>query len=190
MINSIALVNGHYECRSLKQSLPILTDLLALEVIDENGGEVTVKHPNTEWVLVLHEGGADAPDKPLRNHYGVRVATNAEIEKADAYLEKKKDDFQIQIMKPRNHHLARSVHFFEPGGNWWEIESYELAVKASWVLMFCPIGKSCCPKKSFPAEVMYPRRLHTAPSRVTIWTYRAVSTAKCWASTSSRRRPA
>ena len=54
MINSIALVNGHYECRSLKQTLPILTDLLALEVIDENGGEVTVKHPNTEWVLVLH----------------------------------------------------------------------------------------------------------------------------------------
>jgi catechol 2,3-dioxygenase-like lactoylglutathione lyase family enzyme len=159
MINSIALVNGHYECRSLKQSLPILTDLLALEVIDENGGEVTVKHPNTEWVLVLHEGGADAPDKPLRNHYGVRVATNAEIEKADAYLEKKKDDFQIQIMKPRNHHLARSVHFFEPGGNWWEIESYELAVKAGLGANVLPHWKELLPEEKFPGRGYVPQAL-------------------------------
>lgn len=45
MIKPIALVNGHYECRSLKQTLPILTDLLALEIVKEKAGEVTVKHP-------------------------------------------------------------------------------------------------------------------------------------------------
>ncbi len=58
MIKPIALANGHYECRSLKQTVPILTDVLALEVVDEKAGEVTLKHPNTDWLLIFHEGGA------------------------------------------------------------------------------------------------------------------------------------
>jgi catechol 2,3-dioxygenase-like lactoylglutathione lyase family enzyme len=159
MLKPVALVNGHYECRSLKQTLPILTDLLALEVVDERGGEVTVKHPNTDWLLIVHEGGSKSPDKPLRNHYGVRVASNAEIDKADAYLEKKKDQYQIVIMKPRNHHLARSVHFFEPGGNWWEIESYELAVKAGLGANVLPHWKAPLPEDKFPGRGYVPQCL-------------------------------
>ena len=37
--------------------------------------------------------------------------------------------------KLQNRHLAHSVHFVEPGGNTWEIESYEMAVKAAWARM-------------------------------------------------------
>ena len=159
MIKPIALANGHYECRSLKQTVPILTDVLALEVVDEKAGEVTLKHPNTDWLLIFHEGGADAPDKPLRNHNGVRVATNAEIEKADAYLEKMKEQYQIEIMKPRNHHFARSVHFFEPGGNWWEIESYELAVKAGMGENVLPHWKSLLAEEKFPGRGYVPQAL-------------------------------
>jgi len=153
MLKPMALVNGHYECRSLKQTVPILADLLALEVVDEKNGEVTVKHPNTDWLLIFHEGGPNSPDKPLRNHYGLRVATNAEIEKADAYLERRKDEYQIEIMKPRNHHFARSVHFFEPGGNWWEIESYELAVKAGMGANVLPHWKTLLPEEKFPGSI-------------------------------------
>ena len=159
MLKPVALINGHYECRSLKQTLPILTDLLALEVVDERNGEVTVKHPNTDWQLIIHEGGPNAPDKPLRNHYGLRVATNAEIEKADAYLERKKDEFKIEIMKPRNYHLARSVHFFEPGGNWWEIESYELAVKAGLGATVLPHWQTLLPEEKFPGRGYVPQAL-------------------------------
>jgi len=159
MLKPIALVNGHYECRSLKQTVPILTDLLALDVIAEKSGEVTLKHPNTDWLLIFHEGGAAALDKPLRNHYGVRVATNVEIEKADAYLEKMKEQYQIEIMKPRNHHFARSVHFFEPGGNWWEIESYELAVKAGMGENVLPHWKCLLPEEKFPGRGYVPQAL-------------------------------
>jgi catechol 2,3-dioxygenase-like lactoylglutathione lyase family enzyme len=159
MINPIALVNGHYECRSLKQTLPILMDLLALEVVKEKSGEVTVKHPNTDWLLIIHEGGPNSPDKPLRNHYGLRVASNAEIDKADDYLEQKKDEFKIQIMKPRNYHMARSVHFFEPGGNWWEIESYELAVKAGLGAIVLPHWKTLLPEERFPGRGYVPQAL-------------------------------
>jgi catechol 2,3-dioxygenase-like lactoylglutathione lyase family enzyme len=159
MIKPIGLINGHYECRSLKETVPILSDLLALEIVDEKGGEVTLKHPNTDWRLVCHEGGAEAPDKPLRNHYGLRVATNAEIDRADEYLEKKKDRFNIQIMKPRNYHLARSVHFFEPGGNWWEIESYELAVRAGLGANVLPHWKTLMPGEKFPGRGYVPQAL-------------------------------
>lgn len=159
MLKPMALVNGHYECRSLKQTVPILTDLLALEVVDEKNGEVTVKHPNTDWLLIFHEGGPNSPDKPLRNHYGLRVATNAEIEKADAYLERRRDEYQIEIMKPRNHHFARSVHFFEPGGNWWEIESYELAVKAGMGANVLPHWKTLLPEEKFPGRGYVPQAL-------------------------------
>ena len=189
MIKPIALANGHYECRSLKQTVPILTDVLALEVVDEKAGEVTLKHPNTDWLLIFHEGGRNSPDKPLRNHYGVRVATNAEIEKADAYLEKMKEQYQIEIMKPRNHHFARSVHFFEPGGNWWEIESYELAVKAGMGENVLPHWKSLLAEEKFPGRGYVPQAL----SHGTIECYDLDRSRQfyreCSASTSWRRRP-
>ena len=108
MIGTTSLLNGHYECRSFEETIPILKDFCALEVVAETGNEVTMKHPNTDWLLVFHEGGPTATDKPLRNHYGVRVATNKEIDEADVYLESKKEKYRIDIMKPRNHHLARS----------------------------------------------------------------------------------
>ena len=65
----------------------------------------------------------------MRNHYGVRVATNAEVDRATEYLESRKNRYGIKTIKPRENHNAYSVHFYEPGGNYWEIESYEHAVE-------------------------------------------------------------
>ena len=76
------LTYGHFECRSLDETLPVFTDLPASEVVLGDGGAAVVRHPNTAWRLVIHEGGADAPTKPRGNHYGYRVATHDEIEAA------------------------------------------------------------------------------------------------------------
>ena len=100
MLKPIGLVSGHYECRSFTESLPILKELLALEVVAERDDQKIVKHPNTDWRLVLHANGDDAPIKSMRNHYGVRVTTNAEVNRATEYLERKKDEFGIKIIKP------------------------------------------------------------------------------------------
>jgi len=129
MIKPIGLISGHYESRSLKQSIPILTELLALEIVSEKAREVTMKHPNTDWLLVVHEGRPDAPDKPRLNHYGVRVATNQETDNALEYLKARKEQLHLKVDKTQNRHMAYSVHFVEPGGCWWEIESYEDGVK-------------------------------------------------------------
>ena len=79
MLHPIGLTHGHYECRSLDQTLPVFTDLLAMKVLERGAGQAIVAHPNTAWRLVVHEGGPDAPDKPHNNHYGVRVARPGEI---------------------------------------------------------------------------------------------------------------
>src|ERR1700757_3538793 len=69
MLKPIAMTEGHYECRSLDETLPIFTDLLALEVVERKDREAVVKHPNTVWRLVVHEGGPDAPKKPPNHQY-------------------------------------------------------------------------------------------------------------------------
>ena len=130
MIKPVGLTHGHYECRSFKDTIPILKGILAFEMVREADGNVIMKHPNTGWLLVVHEGGPHAPDKPRLNHYGVRVATNQEVDNAREYLLSKQSEFGlVEVDKLQNRHLAHSVHFVEPGGNTWEIESYEMAVK-------------------------------------------------------------
>lgn len=147
MLKPIGLISGHYECRSFTESLPILKEFLALDVVGDTDGAKIVKHPNTAWRIFVHENGAEAPIKSMRNHYGVRVATNAEVDRATEYLEENKSEYGIKVIKPRENHNAYSVHFYEPGGNYWEIESYEHAVEHG-------MGKTTSPhwSKALPAE--------------------------------------
>jgi len=128
MIKPVGLVHGHYECRSFDQSVPILEELLALEVVTQGNGQLIMKHPNTDWLLILHES-AGAANKPHYHHYGVRVATDQEVDNAYTYLQKRKDDLGLKIIPPETRRIAHSVHFIEPGGNYWEIESYEGGAK-------------------------------------------------------------
>ncbi len=159
IIKPIGLINGHYECRSFDETIPILTDVLALEVVERRDKEMVVKHPNTDWRLIVHENGPDTPDKPVRNHYGVRVATNQEVERANEFLLSKKKELRIKIIRPKEHHNAFSVHFYEPGGNFWEIESYENAFKAGMERTAAPHWKNSLPESKFPGKGYVPQAL-------------------------------
>jgi hypothetical protein len=157
MLKATGLTEGHYECRSFDETIPILMDTLALEVVRSTEDERVLKHPNTDWELVLHEGRRDAPNKPLRNHYGVRVATNEEVDCACEYLESKKEALRIKVIKPRENHNAYSVHFFEPGGNFWEIESYEKAVESHMGKTTNPHWTSPLPGEKFSGKGYIPQ---------------------------------
>ena len=125
-VESLGIVKGHYECHFLDESLPVLSDLLALEVIERRDTEATLKHPNTDWLLVVHESGPDVEDKPFRNHYGVRVTNNQEVDRAYQYLMAQKAELGLKKVVVRNERSGSySVFFVEPGGNYWEIESYQ-----------------------------------------------------------------
>jgi catechol 2,3-dioxygenase-like lactoylglutathione lyase family enzyme len=160
MIKPVGLTHGHYECRSLKDTIPIMQNFLAFEVVKEMDGIVIVKHPNTDWLLVVHEGGPNAPDKPRLNHYGVRVATNQEVDNAREYLLSKQKEYGlVEVDKLQNRHLAHSVHFVEPGGNTWEIESYELAVKAGLGANVSVPWQTPLPTERFPGRGYIPQAL-------------------------------
>src|SRR5262245_55545722 len=126
MIKTTGLAATHMECRNLKESMAVMTDLLAFEKVSEKAGEATLKHPNTHWLLVLHEAGPDAPAKPMHNHWGVRVLNPDEVDRAYEYLVAHKAQYKLgAIGKPTWSHGSYSCYFVEPGTNGWEIECYE-----------------------------------------------------------------
>jgi catechol 2,3-dioxygenase-like lactoylglutathione lyase family enzyme len=130
-IQPTGLVHGHSECRYLDETLPVLTQVLALELIERHDGHAVLKHPNTAWKLILHEGGAEVRDKPERNHYGVRVSNNQEVDNAYQYLLAKREKLGLKkVVKRKERDGSYSMFFVEPGGNYWEIESYENRHKA------------------------------------------------------------
>lgn len=160
MLKPIGIVHGHYECRSLAETLPVFTDLLALEIVERKDGAATVKHPNTDWLLIVHEGGPGAPNKPHNNHYGFRVAHHKEIEAAYGYLEANKAKYGIKsVTKPHEAHFAYSVYFKEPGGNDLEIECYNPKAVAHGRLIAAPPWKELLPEERFPGRGYIPQAM-------------------------------
>ena len=131
VLQPTGLVHGHSECRDLDETIPVLTKVLALDLIERRDHEAVLKHPNTGWKLILHEGGEAVKDKPERNHYGVRVPNNQEVDNAYEYLRAHKEDLGLKkVVKRKERAGSYSMFFVEPGGNYWEIESYENRHKA------------------------------------------------------------
>lgn len=160
MLKPIGLTEGHYECRSLDETLPIFTDLLALEVVERKDDGVVLKHPNTAWHLVVHEGGPNAANKPHTNHYGFRVSTSREIPKAYEYLTDHKDQYKIKsVTKPHEAHFAYSIYFKEPGGNDLEIEYYNPAAVKQGRKIAAPHWTDPLPEEKFPGKGYVPQAM-------------------------------
>jgi catechol 2,3-dioxygenase-like lactoylglutathione lyase family enzyme len=125
-VKTIALSGAHLESRSLADTVPVLTDLLAFERIGGGPDSVVLKHPNTPWIMTVHEGGADAAEKFGTNHYGVRVVEKTEIDAAYQYLNAHASEYGLlEVREPFNQHGSYSVYFREPGTNTIEIECFE-----------------------------------------------------------------
>src|SRR5712692_7149509 len=96
------------------------------ERVAEGPGSVTLSHPASGWLLVINDGGADAPRKPRHHHYGVRVINNVEVQAAYGHLRAHEQEYRLTgFQEPEYSHGSMSVYFDEPGGNTWEIECFE-----------------------------------------------------------------
>jgi catechol 2,3-dioxygenase-like lactoylglutathione lyase family enzyme len=163
MVKPIALSATHMECRNLQESMAVMTELLAFVKLTEKPGEATLKHPNSPWLLVLHESGADAPVKQMHNHWGVRVMTTGEVDKAYEYLSAHKQQYKLgAIGKPTWSHGSYSCYFVEPGTNGWEIECYEdFSRKESAAEKFGGVKKphweNIYPEERFPGRGYVPQ---------------------------------
>jgi catechol 2,3-dioxygenase-like lactoylglutathione lyase family enzyme len=159
MIKPTGLTRGHCECRSLEQTVPMLTDLLAFEVLERRPDEAVLQHPNTAWQLVVHEA-ADSNDKPHQTHYGVRVATPGELDAAFEYISARKERYGIKrVSKPHENHFARSVYFRDEGGNDWEIEYYDVVLAAGGRENASQPWAKLLPEERFPGRGYLPQAL-------------------------------
>lgn len=130
MLKPTRFLAAHMECKSFADTIPVLTDLLGFEIEAETDLQKTMKHPNTDWRLVVHEGGPDAPDKQMHNHFGVRVMSNEEVDAAYDFLTRNQQRYGLrEIRPPKYSHGSYSLYFIEPGTNGWEIECYEVATR-------------------------------------------------------------
>ena len=160
MLKPVGLTHGHYECRSLDETIPVFTDLLAMTVVERRPGEAHLEHPNTPWRLVVHEGGPDAPDKPRNNHYGFRVASPHEIGAAWIYIEENKARYRItRVTKPHATHFANSIYLSEPGGNTLEIEYYDPQAAAEGRTIAAPHWDRLLSERGFPGRGYVPQAL-------------------------------
>jgi len=160
MLKPVGLTHGHYECRALDETIPVFTDLLAMRIVERKNGEAVLKHPNTAWRLIVHEGGPDAPDKPHNNHYGFRVANPQEIDAAWTYIEGHKERYGItRVTKPHATHFANSIYLSEPGGNTLEIEYYDQQAAAEGRLIAAPHWERLLPEREFPGRGYVPQAL-------------------------------
>src|SRR5258706_6641659 len=117
VIKPTGLVHGHSEVRFLNDTLPVLTQVLALELVERRDHEATLKHPNTGWKLIVHEGGAEVKDKPERNHYGVRGANNEEVDYAYQYLLAHTEELNLTKGLKRNERTGSyPTVFVKPAG--------------------------------------------------------------------------
>ncbi len=160
MLKPIGLTEGHYECRLLDETLPIFTDLLAAEIVERKDKHAVIKHPNTTWRLVIHEGGPNAGNKPHSNHYGFRVANSKEIPNAHAYISEHKAKYNIRsVTKPHEAHYAYSIYFKEPGGNDLEIEYYNPAAIKHGRRIAAPHWSTPLPEEKFPGRGYVPQAM-------------------------------
>jgi catechol 2,3-dioxygenase-like lactoylglutathione lyase family enzyme len=121
------LIHGHYECKTLDQTLPIFTELFGAQVSGRQNETAFVRHPNTDWTIIVHAAGAGAPEKPHGNHYGFRVADHKEVEAAYAYITEHSAEYGlVSVSEPAAGHFAYSIYINEPGGNAIELEYYNV----------------------------------------------------------------
>ncbi|MBM2811478.1 MAG: glyoxalase/bleomycin resistance protein/dioxygenase, partial [Chloroflexi bacterium] len=124
-----AISAAHMECRSIAETVPALCGTLAFEPLIESGDPATLKHPNTDWLLMVHEA-PHALDKEMHNHFGVRVASTDEVDAAFSYLNAHQDTYRLsELQSPAWSHGSYSVYFREPGTNGLEIECYEAVLR-------------------------------------------------------------
>jgi catechol 2,3-dioxygenase-like lactoylglutathione lyase family enzyme len=163
MIKPRSLSATHMECRNLREPMAVMTDLLAFEKISEQSTEAILKHPNTDWRLVLHDAGQDAPAKQMHNHWGVRVLATQEVDRAYEYLTAHKAQYKLgAIGKPTWSHGSYSCYFVEPGTNGWEIECYEAvnrknAAAESFGQVKTPHWTEVYPEARFPGRGYVPQ---------------------------------
>jgi len=97
----------------------------------------------------------------MRNHYGVRVTSNAEVDRATKYLERKKNSVSRSSNRGETTRLIRFIST-NPAGTIGRSSRTSMPLKWAWEGQQIRTGPNRFRQKSFRAKVTFPKLLPTA----------------------------
>ena len=121
VIKPYCMSHGTLEVYSLKASRRFYEEFLGLECV-RHGKPAMVIRLGMRFHVVCVEVGDQIHPCSLLNHWGVDVATRAEVDEAHAKAVAHKDKFKIRQVLPV--HEMHGVYSFYLDHNWWEIQHY------------------------------------------------------------------
>ncbi len=124
VIKPYCMSHGTLEVYSLKASRRFYEEFLGLECV-RHGKPAMVIRLGMRFHVVCVEVGDQIHPCSLLNHWGVDVATRAEVDEAHAKALAHKDKFKIrQVLPVQEMHGVYSFYLEDLDHNWWEVQHY------------------------------------------------------------------
>ena len=122
LIPTTMLSHGTLSCIDLAPSRKFYVELLGLDCVDIVPDRVMMVRKGAYWAIVCMVRTV-APKLTVQNHWGLDVATRAEVDAAYDTCNRVKADYGIrQLSRPRDIHGDYSFYLEDLDGNWWEIQ--------------------------------------------------------------------
>jgi catechol 2,3-dioxygenase-like lactoylglutathione lyase family enzyme len=125
IVKPYALTHGTLECYNLRETRKFYEEFLGLEVIRHAPPGMMFRCGMKFHVVCLEVGDAVNPCT-LGNHWGVDVASKAEVDEAWRKAHELKEVYKIRQITPvKQQHGVYSFYFEDLNHSWWEIEYYD-----------------------------------------------------------------
>ncbi len=115
--------HGTLECRDLSASRKFYEEFLGLETVRHADRAMLLRFPGNDWAIVCMGVGDKARGNRVLNHWGLDLASKAEVDHAYARCLEFKDTYGIRkVTKPKETHGNYQFYFTDLDGNWWEFQ--------------------------------------------------------------------
>ncbi len=123
VVKTTMLSHGTLECHDLAASRRFYEEFLGLETVFHGTRTMLIRKGGYWGVVCVNRGDAVRPMGPL-NHWGVDVASRADVDAARRDALKYKDKYGIRaVNQALDQHGVYSFYLQDLDGNWWEIQS-------------------------------------------------------------------
>jgi catechol 2,3-dioxygenase-like lactoylglutathione lyase family enzyme len=115
--------HGTLMCRDMAKSRRFYEEFLGVEVV-RHGRPAMMLRLNTNMYVVCFCIGEKAPAQHVMSHWGLEVATRAEVDQAHEAATRLRDVYELKkVGALREQHGAYGFYLQDRDGNWWEIQN-------------------------------------------------------------------
>lgn len=135
LIRPSMLVGGSLLSTDLARTRRLCEGFLGLQCTRADDGTLLVRNRaradagGTYWVIEVRQVGSIENPQGRFNHWGVDVASRAEVDAAHAVAEKHKDYYGIDLVqRVSEQHGVYAFYFRDVDAHWWEVEHHPATV--------------------------------------------------------------